>query len=151
MPEPLTDQQLDDIERAVPRLTEYVEQSDAVRVVAEGAPALLAEVRRLRTELAREERLHGGTVDDRDQAQEIADKLAYAVAPVEVIGEHSSMNCPWTNALELITSKADVDKLRARVAEMQPDADLLEALRAYGVDNWDGYDEAIQAAESASS
>ncbi|HEY9372822.1 hypothetical protein [Streptomyces sp.] len=79
-------------------------------------PALLAEVRRLRAELAREERLHGETIDDRDQAQEIADKLAYAVAPIEVIGEHSSMNCPWTNAYELITPAADVDKLRAELA-----------------------------------
>lgn len=44
---------------------------------------------------------------------------------------------------------AEVRRLTARVAELEPDVDLLEALRAYGVDNWDGYDEAIQAAESS--
>lgn len=49
---PLTEQQLDEIERAVPRLSEYVEQSDAVRVIAAGVPVLLAEVRRLRARVA---------------------------------------------------------------------------------------------------
>jgi ferredoxin len=37
-------------------------------------------------------------------------------------------------------------KQAARIAELEKDSDLLEALRAYGVDNWDGYDDAIQAA-----
>jgi hypothetical protein len=78
----------------------------------EDVPALVAEVRRLRALNADLDRALGETIDDRDQAQEIADKLAYAVAPNEVIGEHSSMNCPWTNALDLITPAADVDKLR---------------------------------------
>jgi hypothetical protein len=81
--------------------------------------ALLAEVRRLREALVREERLHGDTIDDRDRFHEVADQLAYAVAPEEVIGEHSSMNCPWTNAYELITPKVEVDKLRARVTELE--------------------------------
>ncbi|MFF1298181.1 MULTISPECIES: hypothetical protein [unclassified Streptomyces] len=43
---------------------------------------------------------------------------------------------------------AEVRRLRAELAEQQDDLDLLEALRAYGVDNWDGYDEAAQAAGS---
>lgn len=71
-----------------------------------------AENARLRKRLADEERLHGSTIDERDHFHEMADKLAYAVAPEEVIGEHSSMNCPWENALDLITPKAEVDKLR---------------------------------------
>ncbi|MGW2720811.1 hypothetical protein [Streptomyces sp. NPDC001492] len=82
---------------------------DAVR-------ALVAEVRRLRAALANEERQHGDTIDDRDHFHEMADKLAYAVAPEEVIGEHSSMNCPWDNALDLITPMAEVDKLRQQLA-----------------------------------
>jgi hypothetical protein len=54
-------------------------------------------------------------------------------------------------AKSVAAADAKIRSLQARVAEMEPDVDLLEALRAYGVDNWDGYDEAIQAAESASS
>ncbi|MFH8336925.1 hypothetical protein [Streptomyces sp. AM6-12] len=81
--------------------------------------AMAAEIRRLRAEnnqlatrLAAEERAHGETIDDRDHFHDMADKLAYAVAPEEVIGEHSSMNCPWENALDLITPMAEVEKLR---------------------------------------
>ena len=84
--------------------------------VAEAAAALVAEVRRLRARVEQLDRALGETIDDRDQMHEIADKLAYAVAPEEVIGEHSSMNDPWTNALELITPKIEVDKLRQQVA-----------------------------------
>lgn len=80
---------------------------------------LLAEARRLQAHVTQLDRALGETIDDRDQLHEIADKLAYAVAPEEVIGEHSSMNCPWTNAFELITPAAEVDKLRARVAELE--------------------------------
>lgn len=97
----------------------------------EDVPLLLAEVRRLRDALAREERLHGDTIDDRDRFHDAADKLAYAVAPEEVIGEHSSMNDPWENALDLITPKAEVDKLRARVAELEgPAVEARAALAA---------------------
>jgi len=37
---------------------------------------------------------------ERDEAEEWADRLAYALAPIEVIGEHSSGNNPWQNALD---------------------------------------------------
>lgn len=92
---------------------------------------LLAEVRRLRAVNAQLDGALGETIDDRDQAHEILDKLAYAVAPIEVIGEHSSMNCPWTNALDLITPAAEVDKLRARIAELEgPAVEARAALAA---------------------
>ncbi|MFK0179012.1 hypothetical protein ACIQVR_23955 [Streptomyces xanthochromogenes] len=58
-------------------------------------------------------------IDERDHREEVADKLAYAVAPEEVIGEHSSMNCPWENAFELITPMAEVDALRQEVARLR--------------------------------
>lgn len=70
-------------------------------------------IERLRADLAKEQRLHGDTIDDRDRATDMADKLAYAVAPEAVIGEHTADNSPWANALDLITSAAEVDKLRA--------------------------------------
>jgi hypothetical protein len=36
-------------------------------------------------------------------------------------------------------AQAEVERLTARVAEMEEDSTLLEALRTAGVDNWDGY------------
>ena len=39
-------------------------------------------------------------IKERDYLQEMCDKLAACIAPDEVLGEHSSMNDPWTNALE---------------------------------------------------
>lgn len=88
--------------------------SGTEKALHEIALGLKAEVDRLRAALAKEERLHGDTIDDRDRAQDAADKLAYAVAPEGVIGEHTADNCPWTNALNLITPKAEVRRLRAR-------------------------------------
>lgn len=43
-------------------------------------------------------------IEDRDIAQDAADKLADAIATLfgEEIGEHSNLNCPWYNALEII-------------------------------------------------
>jgi hypothetical protein len=46
---------------------------------------------------------------------------------------------------------AEVRRLRAELDEAAEDVSWLRCLEAAGVDNWDGYDEAIQAAESASS
>jgi hypothetical protein len=147
---PMTDQPAnldrDDIEARAAHLWEYVQQPDEADVLAgTDVPALIDTVRRLRTELAREQenyrayrigvegakkiaerriadldRALGETIDDRDRLHEVADKLACAVAPIEVIGEHSSMNCPWTNAFELITPAADVAKLRTELAEYEP-------------------------------
>lgn len=59
----------------------------------------------------------GETIDDRDRAQDAADKLAYAIAPIEVIGEHSSENDPWKNALERVTPLAEVKSLRSQLVD----------------------------------
>lgn len=68
--------------------------------------ALVAEARRLRAQ-----------ADDvtaaRDEAEEWADRIALAVAPVEEIGEHSSANNPWANAIEA------AGRLRQRVAGLE--------------------------------
>lgn len=55
-----------------------------------------------RAAVTREEISHGHTIDQRDRAQGAADALAYAIAPQEEIGEHSSGNDPWANALEAL-------------------------------------------------
>lgn len=66
------------------------------------------QVDELKKQLAAEERQHGDTVDDRDQYQTMADQLAEAIARMTGvdIGEHSSMNNPWENALQAATEKA---------------------------------------------
>lgn len=40
------------------------------------------------------------------------------------------------------------DHLNAKVDEMEANVALLRALKAHGVDNWDGYDEATQSLDS---
>ena len=46
------------------------------------------------------------TIKERDTLHLIADMLAEAIADFtgEDIGEHSSANCPWTNALDAIAA-----------------------------------------------
>lgn len=55
---------------------------------------------------AEHERILGEEIDNRDAAQDWADRLAYTVAPISVIGEHSSGNNPWANALEILEARA---------------------------------------------
>lgn len=84
---------------------------------AERVPALLAELGQKTIEIERlrieHDRNLTQVMDERDRFEEWADRLADAVGPIELIGEHSSGNNPWANALELITPHAEVQKLRA--------------------------------------
>ncbi|MCQ6250879.1 hypothetical protein [Streptomyces malaysiensis] len=57
-------------------------------------------------------------IGERDHMHDVADQLAYAIAPIEVIGEHSSENDPWQNALDHVTPAAQVDEEKQRVAEV---------------------------------
>lgn len=52
--------------------------------------------------LLAEERAHGNTIDQRDRCEEVADELSARIASITGvdIGEHSSANCPWQNAIE---------------------------------------------------
>ena len=115
---PPTDQQLYAYETAARNAARIGSGIDPAAVLE-----LAAQVRHLRTELAKEQRLHGDTIDDRDRARDAADKLAYAVAPETVIGVHTADNSPWENALDLITPMAEVDRLR------QQRSFLIEQLR----------------------
>ena len=71
------------------------------KALAESKSARVAELER---RLADEERGHGQTIDERDRYHDWADKLAQAIAEHmrDDIGEHSSANNPWANALKLI-------------------------------------------------
>lgn len=68
-------------------------------------------IQHLEAQLKEAERSIEQLVDDRDEAQEWADRLAYAVAPEEVIGEHSyntltGQNNPWKNAYEILIQRS---------------------------------------------
>lgn len=63
-------------------------------------------------------------IDERDALHERLDQLALAVGGIEVIGEHSNLNDPWAEALELVTPYLEVEALRGLVD------DLATALRS---------------------
>lgn len=58
------------------------------------------------------------TLAERDRAHDAADQLANAIARLfgADVGEHSNINCPWANALEIIDAAApsamDMDTAR---------------------------------------
>jgi hypothetical protein len=55
-------------------------------------------------------------IGERDALEDLLDRFAAAVAPVAVIGEHSSGNDPWANALDMVTPAAEVERLRKELA-----------------------------------
>lgn len=85
----------------------------------------------LENENARLRAEHEAAMDEvlkeRDDVVERLDQLVYAVAPVNVIGEDSSANDPWANALVIL-------KERARYIGVLTDAeDALEAIQIQAV------------------
>lgn len=59
---------------------------------------------------AEHERALREEIERRDEAEEWADKLAAALAPPHVVGEHSLKNHPWRNALEWAQRKQTDDE-----------------------------------------
>jgi len=77
-------------------------------------------------------------VERRDEAEEWADKLAAALAPPNIVGEHSLKNHPWRNALEWAQQQAPADETEwewgYRYPEQDPEDTWLcheETARAY--------------------
>ncbi|NGM56527.1 hypothetical protein G5C63_19670 [Stenotrophomonas pavanii] len=75
--------------------------------------------------LLAEERAHGETIDQRDRYHEVADELADHIARITGvdIGEHSSANCPWQNAIDAAeeykpAQAVDLDQFRPAVCAM---------------------------------
>lgn len=82
------------------------------------SPETAAEQLALREQYDQLDKISDEVMAERDAHSDALDRFALAVAPEEVIGEHSSGNNPWANAFELVTPAAEVDALRARLAEL---------------------------------
>ncbi|UPZ27699.1 hypothetical protein MUK60_07605 [Streptomyces sp. LRE541] len=67
-----------------------------------------------------------------------------AQAPVEAVDANTAFIAHAPQDVEALL--AEVRRLRAALAESESDVALLRALKSFGVDGWDGYDEAIQSA-----
>lgn len=96
-----------------------VELERAIGVIEQ----LHAEVERLRAALSREESQHMNTVDQRDMTEQFADRLASGIAEalgIE-IGEHSSANNPWVEAITAI-EEFDLAQHDAEVVEREANA-----------------------------
>ncbi|MFI7448153.1 hypothetical protein ACIBQX_11700 [Nonomuraea sp. NPDC049714] len=109
-----------DLLAEVDRLNAQIVTHDRLNRVAIGdwereVARLKAENKRLRLDAEREEQATGNLIDERDNFHALLDRFAAAVAPIEVIGEHSSGNDPWVNALDMVTPAAEVDRLKAAV------------------------------------
>jgi hypothetical protein len=55
-----------------------------------------------------------------------ADRLAYSIAPVDVIGEHSNLNDPWQNAIDHLEGERQIAAALSPAATPSPDAGELE-------------------------
>lgn len=75
----------------------------------------LAEVERMRGEAAETDRALMQVIAERDERQDVADALAEAIARLTgvEIGEHSSANDPWRNALD---AAAEAKQLRVQAS-----------------------------------
>ncbi len=104
-----------------------------------GDPAAVARLERraatAEQALAVEERAHEATLARVEELEDTADALAYAIAPMEVIGEHTSSNDPWANALDHayagdVGTDPEVDERRRAAREAHADA-----MRGFGDDS----------------
>lgn len=79
-----------------PEIQDHFRRLAAAAIAADPSPACTAE---------HCDRACEDVIAERDRVEDLADQLAYAVAPAEVIGEHSSANSPWQNALDILRER----------------------------------------------
>jgi hypothetical protein len=105
---------------------ELAEAREKVRICEQQTARIDREQQRLGEEQLKQiDRDLSDVIDERDSREALLDRFAAAVAPEEVIGEHSSGNCPWENALDLITPAAEVDALRQENQRLRKENDDL--------------------------
>lgn len=93
----------------VPRFAHAVSSlADQLDACRDARASRDVEAANLEARLAEAERDMDQLIGERDHAQDMADKLADALATLlgVEIGEHSNMNCPWEQALEAFEERA---------------------------------------------
>jgi hypothetical protein len=130
-PKPVTEQQLDEIETRAASLYEYATltdvplQADADQLTGEDVPALLAEVRRLRTRVAE---LEGPAVEAR----------AALAALCYVLEDPGSNALGALHLLSQATVGVDAPKDDAALALAQRDAQVMRRCAEFVRDTYDG-------------
>lgn len=78
--------------------------------------------------------------------------LAAVIAAAQMQGRQTPMDLAVAvdsaQMLMCPETAQDLERLRKRVAELEADSATLAALEAAGVDNWEGYDDALAGGES---
>lgn len=133
----LTDQQIDEIEAREKAATagpwgfydgdNYADVAADLAMTGRGSYSYREKIARLEDETYWDDSAHED--DDEERAPEQMAANAAFIA-------HARADVP--------ALLAEVRRLRARVAELEGDAALLSALQAAGVDNWEGYDDALE-------
>lgn len=80
---------------------QYAARGQDIREADQRLAEATAALKTAETEATRYDR----TLEQRDAYHDAADELAYAIAGVEIIGEHSSANNPWKRAIEWLESE----------------------------------------------
>lgn len=123
---------VDDITDLIP--DDYDSDEAVESIILRWLKDVLADREDAHTEVASLTEDLAAVMAERDDFHEWADRLAYAIAPQEVIGEHSAMNDPWRNALSLVADlHADHAASRRVVEAARP---LAEALQDADEDDW---------------
>ncbi len=84
---------------------------------------------------------HGLTIGQRDRAEKFSDDLSAEISRISgvSIGEHSSINCPWQNALKLAADVPEFSDLYRRIMTLEEAVSeaqfLCERLREYESDS----------------
>ena len=89
-----------------------------IDALADDVRTKAAEIERLRKQNDALESESTDLLDERDRYERLLNQFAYTIAPQEVIGEHSSGNDPWENALDMLTPSAQVAALELKVVRV---------------------------------
>lgn len=110
-----TDDEREALERVLLTSFDYADIDPSVRelsdaILAAGfrrsvVPEPSAEVDELREQIEKLEADLGQQIDRTEELHNIADRLSWAIAPMSEVGEHSSANDPWENAIEYAESR----------------------------------------------
>ena len=113
---------------------------------SEVVPEPSAEVVELRKQIEKLDADLGQQIDRTEELHDIADRLSWAIAPMSEIGEHSSANDPWENAIEYAASRQWCGGIHicsnAEHDHQEPQgepSDAQESIRVASPDTW-GWD-----------